>query len=642
MSKISELSDGGALQSTDYLIAVRSGGNVKVRPNGAVSGTTGQFSTSLNVDGTVTADGLTIYKSLNGDPVLGHFYNDNAGTAAEATVYVTNSSTASDGLFLQTTGTAFTTVGGFVQDSAVIGSGTGASGGLSIMTRANADMRFYTNGHTNERMRIDSNGNVGLGNGAYIGTLSSSHSLSIQGGAGAPGGKITLYGGTGSNRIDFLIGASEAARIDSSGNVGIGTTSTGGYKFDVAGTARADSLSFRSDGSAPSGDAAIFRPAAGSIALATNSTERMRIDSGGNVGIGTASPGRLVDLKNSADGACLRLRSDNAIDSYPTIGSVEFYSDDNSTNSSGIVGSIDVEGIGTWNGAANNAAMTFNLIQGLAGTTSPVEAMRIDSSGNLLVGKTSSNPNIQGVQAYSSGLLAISKDSGRPLYINRNTTDGELIDFVKDGSTVGSIGASSGDLYIGTGDTTLLFVDGVDLVIPTGSGGATRDAAISLGNASNRFKDLYLSGGVYLGGTGAANLLDDYEEGTWTPVVQGSGGGTYSYSTSGNYYTKIGRMVTLHFELLDITQVTAGSGYIQIAGAPFAKGSGHQTAGPVLLHNLDWFNSGTYGVVQFITSSATSILYVRICGDGSGGEDLQISALSSGVSDIQGSISYLV
>jgi len=102
MSKISELSDGGSLQSTDYLIAVRSGGNVKVQPGsmsvdinggtidgvtiggssagaitgttgqfntslnvdgtvtGAITGTTGQFNTSLNVDGTVTADGLTV------------------------------------------------------------------------------------------------------------------------------------------------------------------------------------------------------------------------------------------------------------------------------------------------------------------------------------------------------------------------------------------------------------------------------------------------------------------------------------------------------------------------------------------------------------------------------------------------------
>jgi hypothetical protein len=114
--------------------------------------------------GTTSPTGLfTSYKSQNGDPKLGHFYNDNTGTAAEAAVYITNSSSVADGLFLQTYGQNGTTAGGFVQDASIIGSGSGASGGLSIMTRANADMRFYTNGHTNERMRIDSSGNLGLG-----------------------------------------------------------------------------------------------------------------------------------------------------------------------------------------------------------------------------------------------------------------------------------------------------------------------------------------------------------------------------------------------------------------------------------------------------------------------------------------------
>jgi len=132
-------------------------------------------------------------------------------------------------------------------------------------------------------------------------------------------------------------------------------------------------------------------------------TQRMTITDTGNVGIGTDSPGRLVDLKvsDNNDGARLRLRSASAIDNYPTIGSVEFYSDDGSTNSSGIVGSIDVEGIGTWNGASNNAAMTFNLIQGLAGTTSPVEAMRISSAGNVGIG-TSSPPEVFAIGATSS------------------------------------------------------------------------------------------------------------------------------------------------------------------------------------------------------------------------------------------------
>ena len=98
------------------------------------------------------------------------------------------------------------------------------------------------------------------------------------------------------------------------------------------------------------------------------------------------------------------------------------------------------------------------------------------------------------------------------------TRDGDLITlFRKNGSTVGSIGTKSNRLYIGNGDTGLYFVPDNDSIYPwdTSTNG-NRDAAIDLGQSSNRFKDLYLSGGAYLGGTAAANKLDDYEEGTWT------------------------------------------------------------------------------------------------------------------------------
>ena len=109
---------------------------------------------------------LEVYGNTNGDAKLGHFWNNNTGTAAESTIYITNSSALDTGLFLEATGSGFTTTGGFVQDGAVIGSGTGAGGGLSIMARADADMRFYTNGHTNQRMIIKNDGDVGIGNSA--------------------------------------------------------------------------------------------------------------------------------------------------------------------------------------------------------------------------------------------------------------------------------------------------------------------------------------------------------------------------------------------------------------------------------------------------------------------------------------------
>ena len=57
--------------------------------------------------------------------------------------------------------------------------------------------------------------------------------------------------------------------------------------------------------------------------------------------------------------------------------------------------------------------------------------------------------------------------------------------------------------------------------------------------------DLTLSGGVFLGGTGSANLLDDYEEGTWTATMAPFSGFTPTNNTVTGFYTKVGRVVTV-------------------------------------------------------------------------------------------------
>ncbi len=205
--------------------------------------------------------------------------------------------------------------------------------------------------------------------------------------------------------------------LSSAGNVGIGTSSPSSYfspQLVVHSSVNLGGITIRSNATTDTNYLLFADGTSGNeryrgyvsydhntdtMKLATGASPAITIDSSQNVGIGTSSPARLVDLKDSsnADGARLRLRSATGIDTIPTIGSVEFYSDDNSTNSSGIVGSIDVEGIGTWNGGSNNAAMTFNLIQGLAGTTSPVEAMRIDSAGRVgIAGQTNPTYNLDG------------------------------------------------------------------------------------------------------------------------------------------------------------------------------------------------------------------------------------------------------
>lgn len=78
------------------------------------------------------------------------------------------------------------------------------------------------------------------------------------------------------------------------------------------------------------------------------------------------------------------------------------------------------------------------------------------------------------------------------------------------------------------------------------------------------------------GDTAAANALDDYEEGTWTPVPAdaASGGNTGSAATAVGHYTKVGRVVTVAVDLVNInkTGLTAGNAFF-LQGLPFTAAS---------------------------------------------------------------------
>ena len=202
------------------------------------------------------------------------------------------------------------------------------------------------------------------------------------------------------------------------------------------------------------------------------------------------------------------------------------------------------------------------------------EKMRMDASGNLLVGGTNDNPagaNVAGHAFGASGYISTTRDGGFAAFLNRKTSDGEIVRFGKDGSTVGSIGVSASDnFYIGAtsaNHTGLSFSDNniVPMVALSNS-----DATTDLGASAVRFKDLYLSGGVYLGGTGSANKLDDYEEGTWTPALAGTTtAGTFSGNVYGRY-TKIGNLVYITLRMTAVT-LSGAAGGIKITGLPFAS-----------------------------------------------------------------------
>lgn len=76
-----------------------------------------------------------------------------------------------------------------------------------------------------------------------------------------------------------------------------------------------------------------------------------------------------------------------------------------------------------------------------------------------------------------------------------------------------------------------------------------------------------ISTGLYIGGSGSANLLDDYEEGTWSPVATPSGGAFNGVTVSGKYI-KIGNLVNLQY-MIQTNDIGTASGILYVNGVPF-------------------------------------------------------------------------
>ena len=152
----------------------------------------------------------------------------------------------------------------------------------------------------------------------------------------------------------------------------------------------------------------------------------------------------------------------------------------------------------------------------------------------------------------------------------------------------------------------------------------TSDVMIFGTGTTERMRLISSGGLTFNGDTAAANALDDYEEGTWTPTFIGSSGNpTVNYAAQNGKYTKVGNIVTLSLQM-NTNSVSGGSSSskLRISGIPFdsngaagGRFGNFQNWNSSLNQSIGCFVNGTYLAVFWKQNIPVYTSQLRTSGD---------------------------
>ena len=563
----------------------------------------------------------------------------------------------------------------------------GGSFHIEDITNAGNRLSIATNGNTTVHTKLGVGTTSNGGKLTVLSTSSTYEGIELQTPSGDSSGEFHIgvhqSGATSGRSLVFKRGGSdgmdtESIRIDPNGRLGIGKNnpsvplhvyhgSTDGVATFESGDANA-LINFRDNSTS---DSPSLGAEGNNLKFVTGSSTRMRLDSGGRLMLNMPSPldttAGALSISGGTSGGRIAMQGTTA---NANTNIAEFFSH---WGTNKVAGFIARSGTDTTNKDDGELAF-FTRASG----QSLLERLTIDTSGRVKIGTTTEGHG-------SADDLTINNSGHGGITIRTGTTSNGAV-FFSDGTSGAAeydgyvqynhgtdpymqfgVGGNSrmfirgGNVGIGTNnspDSKLKLQDSNDLAIhllKTGSqdtlirntgqteicaatgGSSGQRIAFKIGANTGSLSDIakFTVDGLCFGSdTAAANALDDYEEGTWTPTINTS----LNANIAVGRYVKVGSLVMASGRL-DWNSNSGAGGGIGMGGLPFATHSGSNTRTAAAVGYMIGFDtSGNHQLVMGAVQNTTN-MYVQLLNDNGAGFAIGAQNCSNS-GEIQFTITY--